>query len=162
MLDLNPICMKYENLKFKRRILMNDQNIFDKEMKKELAKERLERIDVLFAAVGPFISTLFCIAQYFLDGTMCFKLIAMGLYFLILVTTYYLAASEKQKRNENFWEHIREYAKAAGLLNPVVLAFGILLAIVKEPIILIICAGLVIAQIVMYIIAANAQTQKTV
>ena len=128
-----------------------------KEMKNKLAEERLDRIDVLFAAVGPLISALFCIAQYFLDETMCFKIIAICLYFLILIITYYLAASNKLKKYERFWGHIRKYAKTAGLLNPFVLAFGILLAIVRSPFIMIICVAFVIAQIIMYIQAGNKQ-----
>lgn len=128
-----------------------------KEMKNKLAEERLDRIDVLFAAVGPLISALFCIAQYFLDETMCFKIIAICLYFFILITTYYLAASNKTKKYKKFWGHIRKYAKVAGQLNPFVLAFGILLTIVRNPLIMIICVGFVIAQIIMYIQAVNKQ-----
>ena len=82
----------------------------------------------------------------------CFTI---SLYFLILITTYYLAASNNQKKYEKFWKHIRKYAKAAGLLNPFVLAFGILLAIVKDLWALIICVVFVVAQIMMYITAGS-------
>lgn len=74
---------------------MNDLNGGIEETKQELALGRLNRIDILFAAFGPFISALFCIAQYFLDGTIYFNVIAIILYFLILTGTYYLAASNK-------------------------------------------------------------------
>lgn len=134
---------------------MTNQNNNEKEITQQLAKERLDRIDILFAAVGPFVSALFCIKQYFLDETMYFKIIAVSLYFLILITTYYLAASNNQKKYEKFWKHIRKYAKAAGLLNPFVLAFGILLAIVKDLWALIICVVFVVAQIMMYITAGS-------
>ena len=91
---------------------------------------------------------------------MYFKIIAVSLYFLILITTYYLAVSTKQKQYEKFWQHVKKHAKAAGLLNPFVLAIGILLTIVRDVWVLIMCIIFVIAQIVMYIIAGSKQTSK--
>ena len=38
---------------------MTNQNNNEKEITQQLAKERLDRIDILFAAVGPFVSALF-------------------------------------------------------------------------------------------------------
>ena len=134
---------------------MNDLNSGNEETKQELALGRLNRIDILFAAFGPFISALFCIAQYFLDGTIYFNVIAIILYFLILVGTYYLATSNKVKKYAKFWEHIKKYSKAAGLLNPFVLATGILLAVVRNIGVLILCIVFVIAQIVTYVIAGS-------
>lgn len=131
-----------------------------KEMKQKLAAERLNRIDVLFAAFGPLISSLFCIAQYFFDGTTCFTMIAVSLYFLILVVTYYLAVSNKQKKNERLWEHIKQQATAVGPLNPIVLAVGILLAIVRNIWVLIMCVAFVVAQVALYIIAVLKQSTK--
>lgn len=132
----------------------------NKEMKQKLAEERLNCIDILFAAFGPFISALFCIAQYFLDETIWFKTIAAGLYFLILFTTYFLAAFNKQKNNENFWKHIKLYAKSAGLLNPLILAASILLAIVRNVWVLMLCVILVVTQIASYIILGCKQEVK--
>lgn len=134
---------------------MNDLNSQNEEIKQELALGRLNRIDVLFAAFGPFISALFCIVQYFIDETIYFDIIAIILYFLILAGTYYLAASNKVKKYMKFWEHIKRYSKAAGLLNPFVLATGILLAVVRNIGVLILCIVFVIAQIVTYVIAGS-------
>lgn len=134
---------------------MNDLNSQNEEIKQELALGRLSRIDVLFAAFGPIISALFCIAQYFLDETIYFNVIAVILYALILAITYYLAVSNEVKKYEKFWEHIKKYSKTAGILNPFVLATGILLAIVRNIGVLILCIVFVIAQIVMYVIAGS-------
>lgn len=139
---------------------MNDLGNEHKEMKQKLAEERLNHIDVLFAAFGPFISALFCIAQYFFDGTTYFTMIAVSLYGLILAVTYYLAVSNKQKKNERFWEHVKKHATAVGPLNPVVLAVGILLAIVRNIWVLIMCVIFVVAQVVLYIIAGRKQKTK--
>ena len=139
---------------------MNNFDKKSKEIKRKLAKERLNRIDILFAAFGPFVSALFCIAQYFFNETILFKIIAVSLYFLILLTTYFLAISNNQKKYNKFWKHIKKYATAAGLLNPFVLAVGILLAIVRNICVLIMCAMFIIAQIVMYIIAGSDQNVK--
>lgn len=134
---------------------MNDLNSGNEEIKQELALGRLDRIDILFAAFGPFISALFCIAQYFLDGTIYLNRIATILYILILAGTYFLAASNKVKKYAKFWEHIKKYSKAAGHLNPFVLAIGILLSVVNNIGVLIICIALVVAQIVAYFIAGS-------
>lgn len=139
---------------------MNKLDNENKEMRKKLAEERLNCIDILFAAFGPFVSALFCIAQYFLDETIWFKIIAAGLYFLILFTTYYLAAFNKQKNYEKFWKHIKKYAKAAGLLNPLILAVSILLAIVRNVWVLMLCVILVVTQIAAYIILGYKQEIK--
>lgn len=132
----------------------------DNAMRNNLAKDRLDRIDSLFAAGGPLISSLFCIAQYFLDGTRLFELIAMGLYFLIVIAAYCLAMSKKQKKYEEFWVRVKKYAKAAGLLNPFVLAVGILLTIAKDPVVLLLCVAFVIAQIVMCIITVRMKNME--
>lgn len=134
---------------------MSDLNSGKVAIKQELALGRLNCIDILFAAFGPLISALFCIAQYFLDGTTCFKVVAIILYFLLLAGTYYLATSNKLMKYAKFWEDIKKYSKVAGLLNPFVLATGILLAVVRNIGVLILCIVFAIAQIVLYVIAGS-------
>lgn len=110
--------------------------------KRIVAEFRLKVIDVFFAAYGAFISGLFCIAQYFWGHLNYFIWIAASFFFLALLTIYLLSYSKKTATSENLLKYLQECANRVGVVSPIMLAFGFLLAVSADLGLLIVCIAL--------------------
>lgn len=122
------------------------------ENKTNIEKKKMNNLSMLFAAWGSFITGLFCILQYFFESYNLFKYFSIGAYFAILILAYSIACSKRSLKFHNFWYFINECANAVGWLNPIILAFSLVVAVIPDITFVIGLAIFVVAQLIIFII----------
>lgn len=113
----------------------------------------LKHIDRAFSAYGTFITGLFCIADYFWGEIILYKRVAVCVAIAILFVTYYLSFGKYGNSKVVFWTFVERCAKAAGMINPIMLATSILVCVEPSIKYVFVCTLLEIAQIAAFIVA---------
>lgn len=103
-----------------------------------------------FSAFGSFLATLFSILQYFFGDS-------IGIIFAIITVgcTIALTSIKETTKRVRFWKYIEECANATGVMNPILLLSGFLLAFSKDKYLMYMCIFFEVVQLIMYVIAFN-------
>lgn len=126
----------------------------------QIAEHKLKNINLFFAAYGSFLTGLFSIFQYFFAQYKLFVIISAISGLCILGITYFLAYSRWATTLHNFWIYIEKCADSVGVLNPIVLAISIILAVTQSFEFLIICIGFTALHLILYVIVICKSLNK--
>ena len=126
-----------------------------KQAKNQQASLRLKNLNTFFAVFGSFITAIFSIFQYFFGTSNLFDISACIAGLLILALTYFLCCSNKASKAKRFWKYLEICSEPIGIINPLVLVLSILLAVVNSFELMVICCGLLVCHIGIYIVAID-------
>ena len=118
-----------------------------------IAEAKLNNTANFFAAFGTFLTGVFCILQYFGRNNKLLNIVTIIGALLVLLATYFLTRSNWCVKFTRFWNCVKSCADAISIMNPIVLAISIYLAVCPILELLLACLGLVIAHVFVYIMA---------
>ena len=119
----------------------------------KITEAKLNNTANFFAAYGTFLTGVFCILQYFGRNNKMLNIVTMIGALLILLVTYFLTRSNWCVKFTGIWNYVKLCADVISIINPIMLAISISLAVSPVLELLLVCLGLEIAHLFVYILA---------